>query len=94
MQVYSVILFPEVIERFPHTLSELVEISTTPSGERVAYLTVASFSMNYGLFDLDVVAIPYGDHRRVLLHQSFVAVILELVNQQNQVGFVSSTESL
>lgn len=93
MQIYQVALFPEAAERFPYLFEGLVEIHRLPSGETVVHLTATSIDASGPYLSLVVSSPPNGEPRRVLLNHSFVAAILELVDQRSQPRFVRQPES-
>ena len=86
MELYQVTLFPDVAARFPYLMDGLAEVHVLPSGETVVHITATSVDASGPYLEMVVSSPPNGEPKRVLLNHSFVAAILELVNQRTPPG--------
>lgn len=93
LHIHQVIL-DQSISNYPYLCEDIVQRSTTEDGNEVLYMTCTKIdTSHFQYLEVTVSVPPNGEPRHVLLRHSFVVAILEVVNLQNQLGFLQQVDN-
>ncbi len=88
LQIHQVFLDKSILD-YPYLCNDIVSQGTTDDGHEVLYMTCTEINTLNPYYLMATVSLPpNGEPRKILLRHSFVVAILEVVNLQNQLGFL------